>query len=122
MNRVFQTAFHIPGTLTADAAIKWVAPFNCQLVHVQAVATNDSDATLKVGTSADDDGYITAFTIGDSSVPTEKEAITDFNGALADSQYPHITDGTVIVLTLDYDGSGGTAAQNVTIVCTFTEG
>ena len=122
MNRVFTMAFHIPGTLAADAAIKFVAPFACQLIHVQSVATNDSDATLKVGTSADDDGYITAHTVGDSSVPTEKEALTDFNGALASNQYPHIADGTVVVLTLDYDGSGGTAAQNVTIVLTFTEG
>ena len=122
MNRVFQTAFHIPGTLAADAAIKWVAPFNCQLVHVQAVATNDSDATLTVGTSVDADGYLAEFTIGDSSVPTEKEGRANFDGALADSQYPHITDGTIIVLTLDYDGDSGTAAQNVTIVLTFTEG
>ena len=122
MNRVFTMAFHIPGTLSADAAIKFVMPFGAQLIHVQGVATNDSDATLKVGTSADDDGYITAFTIGDSSVPTEKEALTDFDGALADSQYPHIADGTVVVLTLDHDGASGTAAQNVTIVCTFTEG
>ena len=67
MNRVFTMAFHIPGTLSADAAIKFVMPFGAQLIHVQGVATNDSDATLKVGTSADDDGYITAFTIGDSS-------------------------------------------------------
>jgi hypothetical protein len=27
-----------------------------------------------------------------------------------------------LVLTLDHDGSSGTAAQNVTIVLTFTEG
>jgi len=122
MNRLFTMAFHIPGTLAADAAIKFVMPVNAQLIHVQSVATNDSDATLKVGTSADDDGYIAAHTIGDSSVPTEKEAITDFAGALAGSQYPHITDGTIVVLTLDHDGAGGTAAQNVTIVLTFTEG
>ena len=122
MNRVFQTAFHIPGTLAANINIRWCAPFNCQLVHVQAVGSNANDAELTVGTSADADGYITAFAIGDSNTPVEKEALTDFDGALASSQYPHITDGTIIVLTLDYDGDGGTAAQNVTIVLTFTEG
>ena len=34
----------------------------------------------------------------------------------------YISDGTVVVVGLDYDGDGGTAAQNVTIVLTFTEG
>ena len=122
MNRTFQTAFHIPGTLAANINIRWYAPFDCQLVHVQAVGSNANDAELTVGTSADANGYIEAFAIGDSNTPVEKEALTDFDGALAGSQYPHITDGTIIVLTLDYDGDGGTAAQNVTIVLTFTEG
>ena len=122
MNRVFQQAYHIPGTLAADVAIKFIAPFDCQLVHVGAVASNDSDATLAVGTSADADGYITAYAIGDSGTPNEKQALSDFNGALAGSQYPHITDGTIVTADLDYDGATGTAAQNVTIVFTFTEG
>jgi hypothetical protein len=122
MNRVYQTAFHIPGTLTANINIRWCAPFDCQLVHVQAVGSNANDATLAVGSSADTDGYITAFAIGDSNTPVEKEALADFDGALADSQYPHISDGTIVVLTLDYDGAAGTAAQDVTIVLTFTEG
>ena len=122
MNRVFQQAYHIPGTLSADIAIKFTAPFDCQLVHVSAVASNDSDATLKVGTSADDDGYLTAAVIGDSGTPAEKEGISDFVGALADSQFPHIVDGTIVTVDLDHDGATGTAAQNVTIVLTFTEG
>lgn len=122
MNRVFQTAFHIPGTLAADLAIKWTAPMNCQLVHAQAVGSNANDATLAIGPSTDTDGYITAFAIGDSGTPVEKEALSDFDGAVAGSQYPHIADGTIIVLTLDYDGSSGTAAADVTIVLTFTEG
>ena len=122
MNRVFQTAFHIPGTLAANLNIRWTAPFNCQLIHVGAVGSNANDAELTVGTSADTDGYITAFAIGDSNTPVEKEALTDFDGALASSQYPHIADGTILVLVLDYDGDGGTAADDVTIVLTFTEG
>lgn len=122
MNRVFQTAFHVPGTLSANLSLKWVAPFDCQLIHVQAVGSNANDATLKVGTSADDDGYITAFAVGDSGTPVEKEALSDFDGALADGQYPHITDGTIINLAVDYDGASGTAAQDLTVVLTFTEG
>ena len=122
MNRVFQQSYHIPGTLSADINIRFTVPFDCQLVHVSSVASNDSDATLAVGSSADTDGYITAGVIGDSNTPVEKEALTDFAGALAVNQYPHITDGTIVVLTLDYDGATGTAAQDVTIVLTFTEG
>jgi hypothetical protein len=122
MNRVFQVAFHIPGTLAANIDIKWTAPFDCQLTHVGAVGSNANDATLEVGSSADANGYITSFAIGDSGVPVEKELITDFDGALADSQFPHITDGTIIALALDFDGAAGTAAANVTIVLTFTEG
>lgn len=122
MNRVFQTAFHVPGTLTANLSIKWTAPFGCQLIHVSAVGSNDGDATLAIGDSTDADGFVTAFAIGDSGTPVEKEALTDFDGALAGSQYPHIDDGDIIALTVDYDGSGGTAADDLTIVLTFTEG
>lgn len=122
MQRKFQTAFHIPGTLSAGLNIRWTAPSPCQLVHVSAVGSNANDATLEVGDSSDTDGYVTAFAIGDSNTPVEKEAVTDFAGALAGSQYPHIADGDVIVLTLDHDGDGGTAAADVTIVLTFLEG
>ena len=122
MNRVFQVAFHVPGTLAANLNIRWTAPFNCQLIHVSAVGSNANDGELTVGTSADANGYIEAFAIGDSNTPVEKEALTDFDGALADSQYPHIADGTILVLTLDYDGAAGTATDDFTIVLTFTEG
>jgi len=122
MQRKFSHAFHIPGTLAADIDIRFTVPSDCTLVHVSAVAGNDSDATLAIGSSADTDGYLTATAIGDSNTPVEKETLSDFDGALADSQYPHITDGTIVVLTLDHDGDSGTAAQNVTIVLTFVEG
>jgi predicted histidine transporter YuiF (NhaC family) len=122
MNRVFQQSYHVPGTLTANIVISFTVPFDCQLVHVSACASNDSDATLIVGTSADTNGYIEAAVIGDSGVPAEFEGIADFDGALADGQYPHIVDGTVVVATLDYDGAAGTAADDFTLVLTFTEG
>lgn len=122
MQRKFSHAFHIPGTLSANLNIIFTVPSDCTLVHVSAVASNDSDATLIVGTTTDDDGYITAAVIGDSEVPAEFEDLTDFDGALADSQYPHIADGDIVQVILDYDGSSGTAANDVTIVLTFVEG
>lgn len=120
----FQQAFHIPGTLGADIAIKSTVPSNCSLIHVSAVASNDSDATIKIGTSADDDGFLAAVAIGDSGTPVEFD-LDDFDGALltdAGKEYPRLSDGDILTIDLDYDGGSGTAAQNVTIVLTFGEG
>ena len=120
----FQQAYHIPGTLGADIAIKFTVPSNCSLIHVSAVASNDSDATLKIGTSADDDGFLAAAVIGDSGTPVEFE-LADFDGALltdAGKEYPRLSDGDIMTADLDYDGGSGTAAQNVTLVFTFNEG
>ncbi len=122
MQRKFSHAFHVPGTLSADIAIKFTAPSDCTLVHVSAVSSNDSDALLTIGTSADADGYVTSGVIGDSGVPVEKAAITDFAGALAGSQFPHIADGVIVVVDVDYDGASGTAANDLTVVLTFVEG
>jgi hypothetical protein len=123
MNNYFLLPVHLHGTLAADASWRWAAPFDCQLIHVSAVASNNSDATLKVGSSADDDGYLTAFAIGDSGTPAEKDW-GDFDGALLSEagEFPHIAKGTILLCTLDFDGSSGTAGQNVSVVLTFTPG
>ena len=124
MMRKWTTAFHVPGTLSANLNIRFTVPSDCTLVHVSAVASNDSDATLALGSSADTDGYLTATAIGDSGTPAEFER-ADFDGALlsdAGNEFPRLAAGTVLVLTLDHDGASGTAAQNVTLVLTFVEG
>ncbi len=114
--------WHIPGTLAANASIVFTTPFNLSLEKVSAVASNDSDATLKIGTSADDDGYLPASTIGDSGTPVVFSR-ANFTGALTESgTSPHIAAGTVVALALDFDGAAGTAAQNVTIALVFSEG
>jgi len=117
MQRIFQQSYHIPGTLTANITPRFTAPVNCTLLHASVVASNDSDATLKIGNSADDDAYLAATVVGDSGVPMVYSR-QDFVG----EQYPRITAGEVVVITLDFDGSSGTAAQNVTLVLTFAEG
>jgi hypothetical protein len=124
MNRIFQQSYHIPGTLSANISIKFTSPCDCTLLHVSAVASNDSDATLKIGDSSDDDEYLVAAVIGDSGTPVEFDGdnFVDTSGNAHTRYYPRIADGTIVVLTLDYDGSSGTAAQNVTIVLTFAEG
>lgn len=117
MNRTLQQTYHVPGTLAADLDITFSAPFAMQLLHISAVASNDSDATLQVGNSGDAGAYLSAATIGDAGTPATFER-ADFVGG----QYPHIAAGSVVKLALDYDGAAGTAAQNVTLVLTFTEG
>lgn len=124
MQRIFQQAYHIPGTLAANIDIRFTMPMDAQLVHVSAVASNDSDATLAIGESGDPDGYKVAAVIGDSQVPVEW-GIAAFDGALltdAGDEFPRPNDGDIVVLTLDFDGTGGTAANDVTIILTFVEG
>lgn len=110
-------AFRIDGTLAANKVITFAVPFDCSLVHVSAGATNDSDATLKIGKAGSDAAYLAAATIGDSGTPVTKTKANFVGG-----EYPHILAGTVVLLTLDFDGNAGTAAQNVDIVLTFSEG
>jgi len=124
MQRIFQQLIHIPGTLTANISVKYTAPMDCTLLHVSAVASNDSDATLTIGDSSDADEYLTSSAIGDSGTPNEFDGddFVDTSGDTHHLYYPRIADGTVVVITLDYDGDSGTAAQNVTILLTFAEG
>ena len=71
MNRSIQQSYHTPGTLTANLDIRFTAHTNMSLLHVSAVASNDSDATLKIGTSVDNDEFLAETTIGDSGTPSE---------------------------------------------------
>jgi hypothetical protein len=124
MQRKFTHTFHVSGTLTADLNIRFTVPSDCTLVHVSAVCSDANAAGLNIGDSTDEDGYITLYSIGVSGTPVEKKALTDFNGALALNQYPHITAGTIVVLVLDYNynaGGAGAASDDVTIVLTFVE-
>ena len=84
----------------------------------------EAGATLIVGDSSDTDEYLQSTTIGDSNVPAEKDGddFVDTSGNSHTRYYPRIADGTVVVITLDYDGDGGTAAADVTLVLTFAEG
>lgn len=125
MQRVFQTAFHVAGTLGADVALVWTAPFDCQLIAASAVVSDANAAGIIVGTSVDPNGYMTTWSSGVSGTPVEKVARTDFDGALALEQFPHIADGTIITVDVDYNyngGGGASACDDLTLVLTFTQG
>ncbi len=104
---------HVPGTLTANLDIRMAADRNWKITHVSAVTSNDSDLTLTIGNDADDDAYLDTTTVGDSQVPDEFDR-DDF----VDEQFPTHDKGDVLVVTVDYDGSSGTAGQNLTVVIT----
>ena len=117
MERIFQQAYHVPGTLTANILPVFKSPCNCTLLHVSAVASNASSATIKLGTTTSDAAYMVAKDVGDSDAPAEFDR-DDFVG----TQYPRIADGDIVKVTVDFDGAGGTAAANLTVVLTFAEG
>jgi hypothetical protein len=122
--RKFTMCFHVAGTMAADLDIRWTVPSDCTLRGVSAVTSNDSDATFTLGTSAAATAYLTAQVFGDSNTPAQYE-LADFDGTTIGTQgkdYPHITDGTIMVLAVDYDGATGTAGDDPTIVLTFAEG
>jgi hypothetical protein len=115
MLRGFQQTYHVPGTLAADLNIRFTAPFDMQLVHVSAVNSTTSTATLDIGPSTDTDSYLDAVATGASNVPAEYDQ-NDFVGG----QFPHIAKGVVVCITLDHDTT--TDATDWTCVLTFTEG
>lgn len=111
-------SFHVPGTLTANLVISWTACADGRIKHISAVASNDSDATLMAGDSGDTNEYLAAAVIGDSGVPVE---FTSANWATTNPTAA-FKKGDVLVFTLDFDGSSGTAADDFTMVVTTLEG
>ncbi|MGD2079028.1 MAG: hypothetical protein PVH18_11640 [Chloroflexota bacterium] len=110
--------FHVPGTLAANLDIRWTACADGRIKHISAVASNDSDATIIVGDSGDTNEYLTSSTIGDSQVPKEFD-VDDWASTNPTASFKK---GDVIVVTIDYDGAGGTAADDLTLVITTLEG
>jgi hypothetical protein len=118
----FTLAFNYHGTMAANARGEFILPFPASLVAVSVGNSAATDGTLDVGTSADRDGILSAVAVGDSGTPTEYE-YNDWDGALATAGVPyHFAKGDILAWDIDYDGSGGTAAANLTLVFTFSEG
>ena len=118
MFRPFLLTIGIPGTLTANIVFKYKAPMDCTLQHLSTVQSNAGSGTLKFGTSADDDIFLTATAMGVSGTPGELWAPDDFRYAYT----PRIKKGDIVIFTIDFDGPSGTPAADVFIVATFEEG
>ncbi|MBN1537541.1 MAG: hypothetical protein JW908_12460 [Anaerolineales bacterium] len=120
MQRIFTHTCHIPGTLGADLDIRFTLPCDAQLLHVSAVGSNTSAAGITLGNSDTAAAYMAKKAVGVSGSPLEFDR-DDF----LDSQFPHISQGTVFVAALDHDFNGGgsaSASADITLVCTFSEG
>ena len=116
-DRVFTYTYHVTGTLAANIASKFKMPCDAQLIYACANASNTNNALLTLGTSTSAAAYLASSSIGQSGVPVE----FDWND-FVDSQYPHVTKGTIFAVALDYDGSSGSAAANFDLNLFFTEG
>jgi hypothetical protein len=118
----FTYSVHLHGTLAANARGEMKMPCDASLVAVSTSNSAASNAFLEVGTSADRDGIIDDTNIGNSGTATLIEP-AGFSGVLASAGNPyHLDKGTIFTWDLDFDGSSGTAAANVSLVFIFTEG
>ena len=110
--------FHVPGTLAANLDIRWSAAFDGRVKHISAVGSNANDGLLTFGVSGDTDEILASASIGDSQVPVE----FDVDNWATTNPTAEFSKGEVLVVTLDYDGAGGTATDDFTLVITLLEG
>lgn len=110
----------VPGTLTADITFEFTAPFNMSLKEVSAICDASTSFILDIGENdtPDTDAYLDGKTVTGHATEATKYDQDDF----VNEQFPHITKGTSVIITVDYDGGDGTDAANVSILLTFTEG
>jgi hypothetical protein len=106
---VFQQVFSIAGALAADHTFTFKAPFGMTLIHVSMSNASANAGTLDIGESTDTDGYKDGVAFGVSGACTELAVPTDFDGALAGSQYPHLDDGDIFTIIIKDHASHMTA-------------
>lgn len=123
MNRVFTFPITMGPALAANHTYNFLLPFDCQLVYMSAGNQSAYAGTVKIGTVADDDGVLPAFTMGVSGTPLEVKTPGAFTGALLTGalygQYPHFIAGTVISVTITDHVSH---CVGVCVLLVFTEG
>lgn len=102
------TNHNFGGTLAANQIAVDEFPFRVTYLGSKACATNDSSATLALSGGV----TVTGTAIGDSSDPVYIQPTAP----------TAVAANTAITFTLDYDGSAGTAAQNVNIINFYLSG
>ena len=114
----FAVSYHTAGNTAANHVFVFTAPFDMTLEFVSASGSNTNNGILDVGYTGALEAYVVDKAVGDGNVPGTVDAPGEFVG----SNYPHIVAGTVVTASLDYDGAGGTAVADFTLVMVFSEG
>jgi hypothetical protein len=114
----FVVAWHLHGTLSADAVIRYKLPCNATLVQVDTNGTANVSPALTIGTASDADAYVKSFTPGANATAVTIDR-GDFDGAANPdtAECPHIAKDTVLLLTYTH-----ASASDVDIALTFLEG
>jgi hypothetical protein len=115
----FVATWHIHGTLSADAVIRYKLPCPATLVRVDTCGTADVHAALVIGVVGNTNAYKLTHTPGHNA-----EFVTldrgDFDGDLAGldtAECPHLAKDTELLLTWTHASS-----SDVDIALTFLEG
>jgi len=119
MNRTYQVCLNIAGALAANHVFTFIAPFDCQIIHVSMSNSSANAGTFDLGTAADADGFLDGKTFGVSAACTEIDAFSEFDGVLAAGQFPHVAANTVIHATIIDHASH---MADPCVVITFAEG
>ena len=96
----FQQVFTIHGAVAANHIWAFAAPFGMTLVHVSMSNSSANAGTFDIGEAADADGWADGKTMGVSYAITELDAYSEFDGATAAGQYPHLDDGDICHVTI----------------------
>ena len=118
IGKQFGRTIHVPGSLAADLEITIGVPVDCRLARVSAVASNNSDAELAIGVGNDADNIMASATIGDSGTPV----VFDPDDWASTNPLGRLEQGDLLKLVVDYDGDGGTAADDLTLDLHFLDG
>ena len=118
-DRVYTQTIFLGPTLAANHTASFTLGHNAQLLHVSLCNSSANAGTLKIGNSSDDDTYLLAENFGVSGTPVEVSTPAGFDGVTAGGQFPHILDGTVVVLTITDHASH---MANACVVLTWSEG
>jgi hypothetical protein len=101
--RLILFPFAFAGTLGANVTIYLELPMPWTLLGIKGASSNAGSAT--VGASVAGGGTLTAAVIGVSADPKYVQPTAPLP----------VDANELVTITLDYDGDGGTAAQNVTL-------
>jgi hypothetical protein len=112
--RTFTHCINLGPALAANHTFNFTVPEDCSLAHVSACNSSANKGTLKIGSTSDDDLYLTATDFGVSGTPAE----VGWSGFVG-GQSPHLLKGTVVsILVTDH----ASHMANVYVVLTFQKG